>query len=262
MRLRGPKAHRYGLDEAMFMAYRNALVIQAFEAGTPCCLDGPEWRELAADIYEDAQRTIAGPNGRGILTLGEDFFKELIRLPGALSDAQIVAIITRRAGGKRKDVVDGIVSRAKKHRANLKALFHRFDYTLQKKHQKIREYCSVPLDPVFPISYVFPNIFTASHYVGFWNVFLLMNIMLIGLDNDASALEIYRVENIEVARQVCKSAEFMSTSSFLEPFFITNAQGPSSRSGIECLKHLTYAAAEMKVGRLESRTRSKTCQSR
>jgi hypothetical protein len=63
-RLRGPNAHRHRLDRSMFLVYRNALVIEAFESGEPCFLDHPEWRRLAADIHEETHKTMSKADGR------------------------------------------------------------------------------------------------------------------------------------------------------------------------------------------------------
>jgi hypothetical protein len=97
--------------------------------------------------------------------------------------------------------------RTKKHRAKLKALPLRFDLALRHIEQEIAEHPSDPHDPVFTTRYKYPNIFMASHYVGYWNVLMVMNTILVSLDNDTSARDVYVLENIESARNVCKSAD-------------------------------------------------------
>jgi Fungal specific transcription factor domain/Fungal Zn(2)-Cys(6) binuclear cluster domain len=224
MQLRGPKAHRYGLDRSMFLAYRNIIVIQTFEAGKPCFLDEPEWRELAADIHEDVQLA-AAPGGVRIemLDVSEEFMKELVKLPRAVSDAQHITTLIRAAGGNRRAVVDDLVARAKRHCGNLKTLTSQIDDALRRIGQGVIKRASETDDRLFPIRYDFPNIFSAAHYIGYWNVLMLMNIILLNYDPDISARQVYAMENVEAAREICASAEYMAESSFLGPFFITFA---------------------------------------
>lgn len=163
-------------------------------------------------------------DGRCILETSENFFKELVRLRSAsFSDAQNVAALTRAARGNRERVLSKTMPRTKKHRAKLKALSLRFDLALRHIEQEIAEHPSDPHDPVSTTRYKYPNIFMASHYVGYWNVLMVMNTILVSLDNDTSARDVYVLENIESARKVCKSAEYMSTSSLLGLFFLTFA---------------------------------------
>jgi Fungal specific transcription factor domain/Fungal Zn(2)-Cys(6) binuclear cluster domain len=223
MQARGPKAHRHGLDRSMFLAYRNALVIEAFESGRSCFLDEPEWRNLAAEIHEEVHYTLPKGGEKEILYRSEDFFNELIRLPGVLSDARHLAALTRAVGGNRRQAIDGIVSRTKKHRAKLTMLYLSLDNALRNIQQERKEYPSISQDPLFPISYSYPNIFTASHYVGYWNVLMIMNVIPITFDADTTTHQGYIAENVQAGRHVCRSVEYMSTSSFLGPFFITFA---------------------------------------
>jgi hypothetical protein len=205
----------------MFLAYRNALVIEAFESGEPCFLDDPEWRRLAADIQEETQ-TMSKADGRYILVISEDFFKELVRLPSAFSHTQNVAAFTRAARGNRKRVLAKVTSRTKKHRAKLKALSLRFGLALHHIEQEIAEHPSDPHDPIFTTRYKYPNIFMASHYVGYWNVLMVMNTILVSLDNDTSARDVYVLdwkmsrphEMYAKVRNICRRA-LSSDCSFL-----------------------------------------------
>ena len=223
MQLHGPRAHRHGLNKSVFLEYRMALVMQAFKDGRPCFLDDPEWRELGRYIQEEAQRAVTDRHGREILAIRENFFMELVRLPGVVSDARNVAELTRVPGKNRKSIMNDIITRAKIHRANMKALAMRLDLALDNIQQAVREYTSAPQDPIFPISYAYPNVLIGSHYVCCWNALMLMNIILICFEEDAFARQLYTRENIEAAQNVCRSVNYMSTSSFRGPCHISFA---------------------------------------
>ncbi|KAF7502691.1 hypothetical protein GJ744_005255 [Endocarpon pusillum] len=217
MQLHGPKAHRHGLNQSVFIQYRMALVIQAFKDGRPCFLDSPEWRKLGSYIQEEAQKAVTDRHGREILAIREDFFMELVRLPGVVSDARNVATLTRVPGRNRNSVMNDIITRAKRHRANMKASMMRLDLALENIQQAVREYTHVPQDPIFPISYAYLNVIIGSHYVAYWNALMRINTVLICLEEDAFARQLYTRENIEAARKVCGSVDYMLTCSFRGP---------------------------------------------
>ncbi|ERF74030.1 hypothetical protein EPUS_03845 [Endocarpon pusillum Z07020] len=232
MQLRGPKAHRHGLNKSVFIEYRMALVIQAFMDGRPCFLDNPEWRKLGRYIQEEAQKAVTDRHGREILAIREDFFMELVRLPGVVSDARNIAKLTRVPGRNRKSVMNDIVTRAKIHRANMKASMMRLDLALENIRQAVREYTNVPQDPIFPISYAYPNVIIASHYVAYWNALMRINTVLIYFEEDAFARQLYARENIEAAQNVCRSVDYMLTCSFRGPCHVSFALS----TGMFCLE--------------------------
>lgn len=232
MQLHGPKAHRHGLNRSVFIEYRMALVIQALKDGRPCFLDDPEWRKLCRYIQEEAQKAVTDKHGREILAMREDFFMELVRLPGLVSDARNVAKLTRVPERNRRSVMNDIITRAKKHRASMKASVMRLDIALDNIQQAVREYTNVPQDPIFPISYAYPNVIIGSHYISYWNALMRINIILISFEEDAFARQLYTRENIEAARNVCRSVDYMLTCSFRGPCHISFALS----TGMHCLE--------------------------
>ena len=221
MQMRGPRAHRHGMDRSMFLAYRNTLVIEAFDALQPCFLDKQPWRKLAEEIHEEIRSAMPPEKGREILDLSEAIYMELIKFPAVLRDAYYVVELTRASGAGRHKVRDDIVNRTRERKQQLKTKYFQLDRALQTHGQTVSLQPSHPPDPVFPNRYIWPNVFTASHYNGSWNVLMIMNMILIVFDRDEARRQSYVEDNIEFARRVCRGADYMAKSSFLGPFYLT-----------------------------------------
>jgi Fungal specific transcription factor domain len=216
MRIRGPARHRYGFDREIFLAYRHALVIEAFQQENPCFLNEPEWRQLSQQIHDDI-RTSGGVGDRmEIFNITDTFFMEMVEIPGLMYDARNLKLRVA-SPGEHESAKEAIIKRATKHRENLKGIFARFSSALRNLGHAPSSYMSG--DPVFPIYYKYVNIFAASSHTGHWTLLMLLNMLLREMDPDGEKASLYAMENREAALDCCRSAPFMEKSSFIGPFF-------------------------------------------
>ena len=220
MKLRGPAKHRNGFDREIYLAYRHALIIQAFEIDGPCFLNQPEWRQLSHDIHEDLHESgVVGGERAEIFDISEQFFLEMVQLPEVVCDARNMSQIIRDKSIDRYTFVTNLLRRTVTHRANLKGLHTRFQAALKNCGQEPTS--RMTNDAVFPVRYEFINVFVAASYTGYWTVLMILNSVLKELDPGNYAM--YRQENTEAARECCQSESYMATSSFLGPFFVVYA---------------------------------------
>ena len=111
-----------------------------------------------------------------------------------------------------------IKSRALKHRANMKDIFLQLlRWSVGNLGRAPKSYLSG--DPAMPIYYQFDNIFIASLHIGYWTILIILNIVLIEIEPDTEAADLYALENREAALDCCRCESFMETSTFLGPFF-------------------------------------------
>ncbi len=220
MKLRGPNKHRNGFDREIYLAYRHALIIQAFEICTPCFLNQPEWRQLSHDIHEDLRASgVVGGERSEIFEVAEQFFLEMVQLPELVNDARNMSQTLREKSIDRYTMITNLLRRTITHRTTLKSLFVRFRAALKNYGQEPTSRMSN--DPVFPVQHEFINVFVAATYTGYWTVLMLLNSVLKELDPGNYAM--YRQENAEAARECCQSTTYMAASSFLGPFFVVYA---------------------------------------
>jgi len=228
MKMRGPARHRTGFDREMFLAYRHALIIQSFETLTPCFLNEPEWRELSRQIYEDMCASGAVGDKLDVFAAAESFFQEMAPLPGLLCDARDIAGLARKTNRAPKDIAKNLLDQAINHRANLKSAYICFRAALKRLgHEPASRTSS---DPVFPVRHDYTNVFTGGMCIGYWTILIVLNTLLKELDLSPEKTAMYQMENVEAAREICKSSAWMSTSSFLGPFLLTFALRMSLRA--------------------------------
>ncbi len=254
MRLRGPERHRTGHGRAIFLAYRNSLVIEAFLARKSCFLDTPPWRALSEEIHRTSP-SYQDP----VLKVAGDFFLEIVSLPGFNRDAQLA-----RTGDVQENLLQELISRARTHRSKLKALKIRIDDALKQTNQERTEHPSATNDVLFPVVYHYADILIASLHCGHNVMSQLANTSLVRLESklsdphhpapSASTLiagrgldrslspqlftpaydtrsatdmrnrhKTYVAETIACARDSCRSAEYMTTSAFLGPLYLVFA---------------------------------------
>jgi hypothetical protein len=218
MKMRGPARHRTGFDREIFLAYRHALIIQAFEAETPCFLDEPEWRQLSREIYEDMCASGILGDKLDLFEAAESFFREMAPLPGLMCDARSMAQLARTTNSDIKIVAGNLSDRATKHRANLKGAHMRFRAALKRLGHEPSSRMSG--DWVFPVRYDYTNVFSGGVSTGYWTVLIIMNTLLKDLDPSPERRAMCQFENAEAARDICRSSAWMSTSSFLGPFLL------------------------------------------
>lgn len=219
MKLRGAARHRTGFDREIYLAYRHALIIQAFEIDTPCFLDQPEWRQLSTDIHNDLRDSGLVGEKMEIFDVAEEFFLEMVQLPGLVCEARGLGQEDYSGTNDRRLSVEDVQTMAIAHRATIKKLFMRFKTALKNFGQEPKT--RISHDPVFPVVYDFVNIFVGATYTGYWTVLMLLNHILQELDPDRRGM--YRAENAEAARDCCRSEAYMASSSFLGPFFVIYA---------------------------------------
>ncbi|KAJ9613458.1 hypothetical protein H2200_003400 [Cladophialophora chaetospira] len=65
--------------------------------------------------------------------------------------------------------------------------------------------------------------YVASLHVGLWTTITRANLLLMKFEKLQHRLQKYRVENVEMARECCRCVAYMSTSSFLGPYFMVFA---------------------------------------
>jgi len=119
--------------------------------------------------------------------------------------------------------LEGLLERTRQHRYKLKSINVRFRAALQKTGLETTS--RLTSDKVFPLQYVYVNVFIASTNVGYWTIMLLLNMVLKEAEKEThpERTGLYLMENHEIAMEICRTAPFMLTSSFLGPFFITFA---------------------------------------
>ncbi|OAP61763.1 hypothetical protein AYL99_03966 [Fonsecaea erecta] len=221
MRIRGPDRHLSGLDRDVYLAYRHTIVIEAFMRDEACFLSEPQWVEMAKKIHEDLRACGIPSERMGIFDLAEEFYLEHICIPTTLRDAKNLEEARRQLPADQYAAhEEALLLRTRLHRANLKSINLRFRAALKKQGL---EFSTIEtMDPVFPKQYVYVNVFVSSTQVGHWTIMIILNLILKGIEKDIAPEkhELYIMENREIAREICRTAPFMMTSSFLGPFFI------------------------------------------
>ena len=217
--MRGPERHRTGFDREIYLSYRHALIVQAFQAQSPCFLDAPEWRQLSKDIHEDICNSGVVSDKWELFNVSEAFFTELLPLPELTQDARNLAETVKKSGSDYAKVVKELADRVRGHRQNIKTLYARLREALKNVGHEPTSHRTE--DPIFPIRYEYVNVFIGALYTGYWTVLIMLNMILMELDRrNPSTTAMYRMENREAAQNSCRSAAYMMTSSFLGPFYL------------------------------------------
>lgn len=221
MRIRGPARHLTGLDRDVYLAYRHTIVIDAFQRDEVCFLSEPAWIDMATQIHEDLRSSGLSGERLDIFDLAEEFYLENVFIPTTFRDARKMNEVQQILPVDQYEAYkESILGRARLHRANLKSINLRFRAALQRIG--LETAIVETTDPVFPKQYVYVNLFVASTQVGYWTIMLLLNIILKEIEKEYAPEKhgLYLMENREIAREICRSAPFMMTSSFLGPFFV------------------------------------------
>ncbi|KEF54815.1 uncharacterized protein A1O9_09257 [Exophiala aquamarina CBS 119918] len=224
MRLRGPDKHRHGLDRDCFLAYRHTIVIEAFQKDEECFLAQPEWLELSRQVHEEMRISGISPARRELFDLAEEFYLENVHIPATFRDARHTDFVKETLSPEGfHNFLEGLLERARQHRYKLKSINVRFRAALQKTGLETTS--RMTSDKVFPLQYVYVNVFIASTNVGYWTIMLLLNLVLKEAEKETHPEKtgLYLMENQELAMEICRTTPFMLTSSFLGPFFITFA---------------------------------------
>ncbi|EXJ94018.1 hypothetical protein A1O1_02411 [Capronia coronata CBS 617.96] len=224
MRIRGPKRHLRGIDRDVYLAYRHTIVIDAFQRDEACFLAQPEWVDMARQVHEELRSSGISHERAEIFDLAEEFYCENVHIPGTFAEAKnLDGLRPVLTPGQYGILAARILDRCKQHRSNLKSINMKFRLALA--NLGLTTMSITANDPIFPTQYVYVNVFVGSTQVGYWTILLLLNLVLKEMEKD-SAQEmtgLYLMENREIAREICRSAPYMMTSSFLGPFFVTFA---------------------------------------
>ena len=178
IQVRGVDRHQTGIDRAIFLACRYAIVIASFQTGERCFLSAAPWRRLSQEIHNSSLNRNAYDDAR------EAFFQEIVQHPGYVMEA----VTYMASGGRDPLVLQDLVRRGHTHRSNHQAIYNRFIETLKEAGQEPREVPSSVEDKVFPIVYQFPGIVVASKFCSYWSLLKILNFALIGLEAKFSAV--------------------------------------------------------------------------
>ncbi|KAL9624277.1 MAG: hypothetical protein Q9160_001524 [Pyrenula sp. 1 TL-2023] len=169
MRIRGANAHRTGFDRSMYLAFRNILIVEAFESNTPCFLSEPEWQQLDEEISAEFS-TSKNPLHRRM----DRFYADIVKVPGLCSDTQ--AAITNHHKRNPTNSIDpdtyattlrNLLSRTLSHRSHLLLMLSRFQSALPSTSNPQQYFRTIPNPDSSPSSSSsspspFPHIYTFS----------------------------------------------------------------------------------------------------
>ena len=218
IRIRGPARHRYGFHCELYLAYRHTLVTEACRSRVHCFLEEPEWRKLAAQIYDDRRTSSQVDERLENFNTADAFFVEFIQIAGLLCDAGNLNLHASSGCGTGSSMKREITVRAESIRTNVKCIFARLSSTLQNLGQGPISYASN--DPVFPVYYNYVNIVVALLHDIYRGMLMLLNLVLREMDPCGPTAGLYMLEAREAALDCCRSESFMVTSAFHGPFFI------------------------------------------
>lgn len=221
MRIRGPNRHLHGIDCDVYLAYRHTIVIDAFQRDEACFLAQPEWQQMARQVHEHLRSSTVSPERLEIFDLAEEFYCENVHIPGTFRDARNLFNVRQLLTPEQYALLEApVLERCKQHRAKLKSINMKFRADLERLGLST---VTLPTDdPVFPTQYIYTNVFVGSTHVGYWTILLLLNLVLKGMEKNSAPenVGLYLMENLEIARDICRSTQFMMGSSFLGPFFL------------------------------------------
>ncbi|KAL9105505.1 MAG: hypothetical protein Q9227_009335 [Pyrenula ochraceoflavens] len=182
MRIRGPAAHRHGFDKAMFLAFRNLLIVHACEANIPCFLNEPEWRQLAIDIFNDDVQRHTAP-GRCM----EEFYLSVLNFPDLCADAQRLLDSPPSDNEEYRTSLYNLATRVHQIRLENYQVWSKFSQCMSESDQWVTLKPSPdPTDSVFPIIFDFSDIFVAS-IVCWYNCFAQgINVILQELNTEST----------------------------------------------------------------------------
>lgn len=244
MRMRGPRAHRDGFDKAMYLAFRNILIVEAFESDKPCFLNEPEWRQLDDEISAEFS------NMSPLIVPMERFYAECVAVPGLSSDT-LAAFKHKGSDEEYGKVLRDLMCRGITHRANFLHMLSNFEATLKSTSQWVAIVPNPDLeDSVFPEIYDFSDIFIST-VIGTTRITLCaINLMMLDISKEyhqvtgesifdhviqpsklrdgfqvpeLSSRDLIFSEMQDHARKGCMCVPWMSQSNFIGPFYATFA---------------------------------------
>ncbi|RMD43277.1 hypothetical protein DV735_g1806, partial [Chaetothyriales sp. CBS 134920] len=182
MKLHDPSRYRYGLDREIFLACRHAIIIESFYKEVPCFLDQPAWIQVARDIFTDTTENVTDKDFLELFNLSEEFYEQIVKLPAYLADLRNVSLAYKREKNNfasREAFLQELMRRVVTSRANLKSYFAKFEGCLMKLNYRWTSYDSD--DSLITKYYSFANVFVASSCTGFWNILIILNLMILDI---------------------------------------------------------------------------------
>ena len=171
-------------DRVMFLAYRNALLISAFENCTACFIAEPAWAEVSRNV------ALAEADDWEFSELTEDHFAEMAQLPGVICDARILGDFADDPSNSAELVADmrtGVLSRALRHRIQLQGLFAMLQDRM--KELGVQPFARAAINPnesLFPNQVHYENIFQSSLHCGFYTCSIILNVTIVELYKGAA----------------------------------------------------------------------------
>lgn len=108
IKIRGPERHRSGVGRLVFTACRVSIIMDSFQKQVPCFLDEPSWRKLCWDIRGDAELW------KPLWRTDEEYFQEVASLPAYLEKAvRIVSDPNGNTGELQDLLAEGLAHRSK-----------------------------------------------------------------------------------------------------------------------------------------------------
>ena len=153
--------HHTGYGREMFLSYQHIVVLEAFETGTACFPDEPEWREMSEQIYRTAQDLTKGDPASCLNEIAYDIACEMIAVPGLMQDVRNLPMLLEEAPGDPQIVIDDLAHKILARKENLARIFPSAIRELRRLgHPFTLEQSD---DPVFPYMYRFVN-----YFIGRW----------------------------------------------------------------------------------------------
>lgn len=84
IKLRGPAIHRKGFGRDLFLACREALILEALESCTTCFLQEKHWLDFLMELFDEGT---AGPNGK-LHIWAKTVFLEKVKLPYLMQEVR------------------------------------------------------------------------------------------------------------------------------------------------------------------------------
>ena len=218
IKARGPSMHRTGYGREMFHNYQQIVLLEAFETGSACFLDKPEWRELSEHVYRTAQDLTKGDPGSCLNEIAYDISREMVAIPGLMQDVRNLPILMEEASGDPQTVIDDLAENIRARKDALARIFPRAVRELQNLgHLLTLEQSD---DPVFPRMYRFVNYLIGRWFISHYAVQIITSTILKAFEPDTDIKARYDKENYEHAIQICQSWEDMNSYKLAGTFIV------------------------------------------
>lgn len=185
IKARGPQlSTATHFDRVMFLAYRNALLVSAFENGTACFLAEPAWAEVSRKI------ALAEAKDWVFSELTEDHFAQMAELPALIRDARVLSDFADNPDNSAEMVADmrtGVLARSLHHRLKLMGLFAKLqDRMKEMRVQPVARAANDPNECLFPNQMHYENIFQGSLHCGYYTCLIILNVAIVELYKGAA----------------------------------------------------------------------------